>query len=32
MAITMRQNLQIAAYIVRQKLKGREKYPLVLSV
>ena len=32
MAITMRQNLQIGAYIIRQRLKGREKYPLVLEL
>ena len=32
MAITLRQNLQIAAYIVLQRLKGREKFPLVLQL
>src|SRR5437763_13739416 len=32
MAITMRQNLRIAAYITRQRFKGREKYPLVLQL
>src|SRR3989440_2034301 len=32
MAITLRQNLQIAAYIMRQRLKGREKFPLVLQL
>ena len=32
MAITLRQNLHIAAYIVRQRLKGREKFPLVLQL
>ena len=32
MAITLRQNLKIAAYIVRQRLKGREKFPLVLQL
>jgi hopanoid biosynthesis associated radical SAM protein HpnH len=32
MAITMRQNLRIASYIVRQRLKGREKFPLVLQL
>ena len=32
MAITLRQNLQIAAYIVRQRLRGREKFPLVLQL
>jgi hopanoid biosynthesis associated radical SAM protein HpnH len=28
----MRQNLRIAAYIVRQRLQGREKFPLVLQL
>ena len=32
MSITLRQNLQIAAYIVLQRLKGREKFPLVLQL
>ncbi len=32
MAITFRQNLQIAAYILRQRLSGREKFPLVLQL
>lgn len=32
MAITLRQNMAVAAYIVRQRLKGREKYPLVLQL
>src|SRR5438067_12757603 len=32
MAITMRQNLRIAAYITRQRFKGREKFPLVLQL
>src|SRR5579872_4895139 len=32
MAITMRQNLRIAAYVVTQRLKGREKFPLVLQL
>lgn len=32
MAITLRQNLQIAGYIARQRLKGREKFPLVLQL
>src|SRR5438046_8272749 len=32
MAITMRQNLRIAAYIIRQRLRGREKFPLVLEL
>src|SRR5437763_13776334 len=32
MAITMRQNLRVAAYIIRQRLRGREKFPLVLQL
>src|SRR5260370_38847645 len=32
MAITLLQNLQIAAYIAGQRLRGREKYPLVLQL
>ncbi len=32
MAITLRQNLQIAAYIVQQRLRGREKFPIVLQL
>src|SRR5436305_13967078 len=32
MAITLRQNLQIAAYIARQRQRGREKFPLVLQL
>ncbi|HEX4715065.1 MAG TPA: adenosyl-hopene transferase HpnH, partial [Ktedonobacteraceae bacterium] len=32
MAITLRQNLQIAAYVAGQRLRGREKYPLVLQL
>src|ERR671927_152537 len=32
MAITLRQNLKVASYIVRQRLKGREKFPLVLQL
>jgi hopanoid biosynthesis associated radical SAM protein HpnH len=32
MAITLRQNLQIAAYIIQQRLRGREKFPLVLQL
>src|SRR5579863_9302733 len=32
MAITLRQNLQIASYIVRQRLRGREKFALVLQL
>lgn len=32
MAITLRQNLKIAIYILRQRLKGREKFPLVLQL
>ncbi len=32
MAITMRQNLRIGAYIIRQRLNRREKFPLVLQL
>src|SRR5260370_35822617 len=32
MAITLRQNLRVASYIVRQRLRGREKFPLVLQL
>ncbi len=32
MAITLRQNLQIAVYIIRQRLRGRDKFPLVLQL
>ncbi|MGH2449654.1 MAG: adenosyl-hopene transferase HpnH [Chloroflexota bacterium] len=32
MAITMRQNLRVAAYITTQRLKRRDKYPLVLQL
>ena len=32
MAITLRQNLRIGAYIIQQRLKGREKFPLVLQL
>lgn len=32
MAITLRQNLRVAAYIVRQWLRRREKFPLVLQL
>src|SRR5215469_9612645 len=32
MAITLRQNLRVAAYIIRQRLKGRERFPLVLQL
>jgi hopanoid biosynthesis associated radical SAM protein HpnH len=32
MAITLRQNMKIATYIVGQRLKGREKFPLVLQL
>jgi hopanoid biosynthesis associated radical SAM protein HpnH len=32
MAITLRQNLQIAAYVIQQRLRGREKFPLVLQL
>jgi hopanoid biosynthesis associated radical SAM protein HpnH len=28
----MRQNLRIGAYVIQQRLKGREKYPLVLEL
>ncbi|HVU67767.1 MAG TPA: adenosyl-hopene transferase HpnH, partial [Ktedonobacteraceae bacterium] len=32
MAITLRQNVKIAAYIMLQRLKGRQKFPLVLQL
>ncbi|MGH2442262.1 MAG: adenosyl-hopene transferase HpnH [Chloroflexota bacterium] len=32
MAITMRQNLRVGAYIIQQRLKKRDKYPLVLQL
>lgn len=32
MAITMRQNLRIASYMLHQRLRRREKYPLVLQL
>ena len=32
MAITMRQNLRIAAYVIHQRLTRREKFPLVLQL
>ncbi|HEU5424730.1 MAG TPA: adenosyl-hopene transferase HpnH [Nitrolancea sp.] len=32
MAITMRQNLTILTYILKQRLQGRDKYPLVLQL
>ncbi|HEY3991698.1 MAG TPA: adenosyl-hopene transferase HpnH [Ktedonobacteraceae bacterium] len=32
MAITLRQNLKIATYIVGQRFKGHEKFPLVLQL
>jgi hopanoid biosynthesis associated radical SAM protein HpnH len=32
MAITMRQNLRVASYILQQRLKRREKFPLVLEL
>ncbi|MGH2347491.1 MAG: adenosyl-hopene transferase HpnH [Chloroflexota bacterium] len=32
MALTMRQNLMLGRYILRQTLKGRKKYPLVLEL
>ncbi|HLG61716.1 MAG TPA: adenosyl-hopene transferase HpnH [Ktedonosporobacter sp.] len=32
MAITLRQNLQIALYVIQQRLRGRDKFPLVLQL
>src|SRR5579875_2474317 len=32
MAITLRQNLRVAAYMIQQRLRGREKFPLVLQL
>lgn len=32
MAITMRQNLRILTYILAQRIKGRDKFPLVLQL
>ena len=32
MALTMRQNLMLGKYILRQTLEGRKKYPLVLEL
>ncbi len=32
MAITMRQNLRVASYVLTQRLKRREKFPLVLQL
>lgn len=32
MPITMRQNLKVGGYILSQRLKGRDKYPLVLQL
>jgi len=32
MAITLRQNVKIGAYIMRQRLLGRDKFPLVLQL
>lgn len=32
MAITMRQNLRVARYVMAQRLKRREKFPLVLQL
>lgn len=32
MAITLRQNMKIAMYIIKQRLKGQEKFPLVLQL
>ena len=32
MAITMRQNLRVASYVVGKRLKGEDKFPLVLQL
>ncbi|HLJ69297.1 MAG TPA: adenosyl-hopene transferase HpnH [Chloroflexota bacterium] len=32
MAITMRQNVRVAGYIMRQRLKGNKRFPLVLQL
>jgi hopanoid biosynthesis associated radical SAM protein HpnH len=32
MAVTLRQTLQVGAYVVRQRIKRREKFPLVLQL
>jgi hopanoid biosynthesis associated radical SAM protein HpnH len=32
MAITVRQNFKVGSYILKQKLKGNEKFPLVLEL
>ena len=32
MAITMRQNLKVFAYMMRQRLRGQDKFPLVLQL
>src|SRR5581483_1208276 len=32
MAITLRQNLQIALYVIQQRLRGHDKFPLVLQL
>ena len=32
MAIPLRQNLKIGAYLLRQKLAGREKFPLIVEL
>jgi hopanoid biosynthesis associated radical SAM protein HpnH len=32
MALTMRQNIKVGTYVLRQRLKGRAKFPLVLEL
>lgn len=32
MAVSLKQTLSVAGYIIRQRVKGREKYPLVLML
>src|SRR5690349_938750 len=32
MAMPLRQNLRLGAYLVKQKLRGREKFPLVMEL
>src|SRR5919199_5513413 len=32
MAIPLRQNLKIASYLMQQKMKGREKFPLIVEL
>ena len=32
MAITMRQNLKVSAYVLKQRIQRRDKYPLVLQL